>query len=53
VRISQPFNRDAGLASDMGRELGLPALTHRIVSTTLRALSVAFVLVIMEMYMYI
>jgi len=32
------FNVDAELASESGRELGLPALTHRIFPTILLAL---------------
>jgi len=31
-------NGDAEFASDTGRELGLPALTHQMFATTLRAL---------------
>jgi len=31
-------NGDAELAYDRGRELGLPALTHQMFPTTLRAL---------------
>ena len=37
-RASQPFNRGAELASDAGRVLELPALTHQMFPTTLRAL---------------
>jgi len=37
------LNGDVELASDMGRDLGLPALTHQMFPSTVRALPVVVV----------
>jgi len=38
--VNEHLKGDAELASNTGRELGLPVLTHQMFSTTLRALPV-------------